>query len=170
MRFLDGGRYLYIRRLQHSHLERLYYCAVTNVNLNQETSAPTRYILTDNLTQGVLIDHKQIGDLTAFVGNTSIEFAYVGGVFGNIVIINGTANTLSVGGGRVLTTGNIGVIDLTTLTQRVTMLEARVHYNGMIAERRGTITIQRESIKLCKIITGLHYQHTHAHVQRFPGS
>lgn len=85
VRFLDDGHYLYLRRLQASHLERQYYCAVTNVNLSQEISAPTRYVLTDTLTQGVLMDYKQIGNLTAFVGNTSLEFAYVGGVFGEAI-------------------------------------------------------------------------------------
>ena len=147
--FLDGGRYLYLTSLEPSHLERQYYCAVTNVNLNQEVSAPTRYVLTDNLTQGVLIDYKQIGDLIAFVGNTSIKFAYVGGVFGNNT--NGTANVLSVDGGDidVLTFGPIGVIDLTTITLKgVIMLVVRVIYNGMSVVRRGTLTIQRELTKM----------------------
>ena len=46
VRFLDKGRYLYIRRLQPADRERQYYCAVTNVitRLNQEVTAPTRYI------------------------------------------------------------------------------------------------------------------------------
>ena len=58
----------YFKSLQAAHFERQCYCAVTNVNLSQEISAPTRYVLTDNiLTQGVLRDYKQIGDLRAFV-------------------------------------------------------------------------------------------------------
>lgn len=146
VRFLDGGHYLYLRNLDSSHLEQHYYCTVTNVNSNQEISAPTRYVLTDNLTQGVLIDYKQIGDLTAFVGNTSIEFAYVGGVFGELLIINGTVNTLTVGGHVVRSLGNIGEVDLTTVTSKgVIILMAIVRYNGMITMRRGTLTIQRKS-------------------------
>ena len=140
MRFLDGGRYLYLRKLQLSHLESQYYCAVTNANLSQEISAPTRYVLTDNLTQGVLIDYKQIGDLTAFVGNRSSEFAYVGGVFGNN--INGTINELTVDGDEVLSLGNIGMIDLRGLFEH--KLGANVRYNGLIAVRRGTLTVHRK--------------------------
>ena len=146
VRFLDGGRFLYLRTLDSSHLEQQYYCAVTNVNLNKEISAPTRYVLIDNLTQGVLIDYKQIGDLTAFVGNTSIEFAYVGGVFGEHLKINDTVNTLTVGGHGVRSLGNIGEVDLTTITSKgVIMLMARVRYNGMLTTRIGTLTIQRKS-------------------------
>ena len=173
VRFLDGGRYLYLTSLQPSHLERQYYCAVTDVNLNQEISAPTRYILTDNLTQGELIDYKQIGNLTAFVGNTSIEFAYVGGVFGNS--INGTVNTLIADSGdiTVLTFGNIGVIDVTTLTLGgAIMLEARVNYNGMTTLRRGTLTIQRESSKYLILIFKSTLSSTNyncMHKQRFQG-
>ena len=59
LRFLESGHYLYLRRLQAVHLQRQYYCAVTNVNLSQKVVAPTRYVLTDNITQGVLIDYKQ---------------------------------------------------------------------------------------------------------------
>ena len=146
VRFLDGGRYLYLRELSSSHLEQRYYCAVTNVNLNKRISAPTRYVLTDNLTQGVLIDYKQIGDLIAFFGNRSIEFAYVGGVFGESLKINSTINTLTAGGHQVSTLGNIGEVDLTTVSSKgVIVLMALVRYDGMITTRRGTLTVQRES-------------------------
>ena len=74
-RFLENGHYLYLRNLQPTHLQRQYYCSIINANLSREISAPTRYVLVDNLTQGVLFDYKQIGDLIAFVGNTSFEFS-----------------------------------------------------------------------------------------------
>ena len=167
VRFLDGGRYLYLRRLQPSHLERLYYCSVTYANLSQEISAPTRYVLTDNLTQGVLMDYKQIGNLSAFVGNTSIEFAYVGGVFGNN--INGTVNTLTVDGGEVTALGNVGMIDLVS-SKGIIKLEAIVSYNGLIAVRRGTITIHRKfylrPLIHAKLLCVLYF----TNMQRFPGS
>ena len=110
VRFLDNRRYLYLRDLKSIHLEQRYYCAVTNANLSQEVSAPTRYILTGNLTQGVLMDYKQIGNLTAFVGNTSFEFAYIGGVFNDQTI-----NTLFVNSTEVTVLGNIGTIPMATL-------------------------------------------------------
>ena len=151
VRFLDSGRYLYLGRLQPAHLQRQYYCTVTNVNLSQEISASTRYVLTDNLPQGVLTDYKQIGDLTAFAGNTSIEFAYVGGVFSQI--LNGTNNLLIGGGREVRSLGNIGVIDLTTVTLKgVIMLMARVWYDVMITVRRGTLTVQRELTKYITMV------------------
>ena len=67
VRFLDGGRYLYLRKLLAAQLQRQYYCAVTNVNLSQEVPAPTRYVLIDNITRGELIDYKQIGNLRALI-------------------------------------------------------------------------------------------------------
>ena len=152
VRFLDGGRYLYLRSLQPTHLQRQYYCAVTNVNLShgQEVAAPTRYVLTDNIiVQGELVDYKQIGNLRAFVGNSSIEFAFVGGVFGNI--INKTINTLSVNGDEVAILGNIGIIDKTILsTPGMVHLEAFISYNGgLTAVRRGTMIVFRKFNALC---------------------
>ena len=154
VRFLEGGRYLYLRRLQPSHLERLYYCSVTYANLSQEISAPTRYVLTDNLTQGVLMDYKQIGNLTALVGNTNIEFAYVGGVYGNN--INGTVNTLTVDGGEVTALGNVGMIDLVS-SKGIIKLEASVSYNVLTAVRRGTLTIHRKFYLRCLDHSNLNY-------------
>ena len=74
----------------------------------KEISAPTRYVLIDNLTQGILIDYKQIGNLRAFVGNTSFEFAFIGGVYGDIV--NETINRLTMDGIEVAILGNVGII------------------------------------------------------------
>ena len=102
-------------------------------------------MLTDN-DQGVLVDYKQIGNLTAFVGNTSTECAYVDGVFGDS--INGTVNTLRVDGVEVTSLGNIGVIDLISL-KGIFELEAYIRYDGhdgLTAVRRGTLTILRKSI------------------------
>ena len=143
MRFLDNRHFLYIKNLQVAHLQRQYYCSVTNVHLSQEVSAPTRYVLVDNLTQGVLFDYKQIGDLTAFVGNTSFEFAYVGGVFGNN--INGTVNTLTINGNEVAVSENIGIVD-TIISPGLFVLEVSVHYNGlsMIDMKWGTLAVYRE--------------------------
>ena len=141
VRFLDGGRYLYLRRLQPSHLERRYYCAVTNVNLSQEISAPTRYVLTDNLTLRLLMDYKQIGNLRAFIGNTSFEFAYVGGIFDNIT--NRTAITLTMNGVEVAIRGNIGITDTLSFPGVIT-LEATVRYSGLIAMRYGTLIVNSE--------------------------
>ena len=141
IRFLDGGHYLYLRNLDSSHLAQRYYCAVTNVNFSQEVSAPTRYILIDNLTQGVLKDYKQIGALTAFVGDTNIEFAYVGGVFDNI--LNRTDNVLRMNQDLVSKIENIGIIETLSSPGLVT-LEATVFYSNSVATRNGSLTVNRE--------------------------
>ena len=141
VRFLDNGHYLYLRHLQPTHLQRQYYCSITNANLSWEISAPTRYVLVDDLTQGVLFDYKQIGDLTAFVGNTSFEFSYVGGVFGNS--INRTINVLTVNGNEVAAIENIGIISM-ILSPGHFILEARVRYNGFEETKQGALTVNRE--------------------------
>ena len=152
VRFLNGGHYLYIRKLQSMHLQHQYYCSVTNANLSQEILAPTRYVLVDNLTQGVLMDYKQIGNHTAFVGNTSFEFAYIGGVFGNNMM-NGTLNTpLRVNHEDVPVVGNIGQINnilspvLSSSSQRMIQLEANVHYNSFSSfeTKLGILTVHRK--------------------------
>ena len=141
MRFLDGGRYLYMRNLDSSHLEQQYYCVVTNVNLSLEVPAPTRYILIDNLTRGALEDYKQIGALTAFVGNTNFEFAYVGGVFDTI--LNRTDNVLRMNGDLVSKIENIGIIE-TLSSPGIITLEATVFYSNSVATRNGNLTVNRE--------------------------
>ena len=149
VRYLNNGRYLYLRRLEPSHLEHQYYCKVTNANLIREISAPTRYVLSDNLTQGVLKDYKQIGNWTAFVGNTSFEFAYVGGVFGNNNF-NGTSNRLFVNGIELAPLGNVGQISTMTSTLLSSpgkvQLEAIIRYNSVSSPvmRNGYMTVYRE--------------------------
>ena len=149
VRFLDGGHYLYMRSLQAPHLKQQYYCTITNANLIQEISAPTRYLLTDNLTQGELMDYKQIGNQLAFVGNASFEFAYIGGTFGNNNR-NGTRNNLFVNGLQVAALGNVGKINNITSSllssSGIVQLEAFVRYNGLSSDaiRSGTVTIHRK--------------------------
>ena len=144
VRFLDNRKFLYLRRLRVMHLEQQYYCAVTNANsVSQEVAAPTRYVLIDDLTQGVLMDYKPIGNLKAFVGNTSFEFAYVGGVFGKDS--NETYNRLTLNGAEsaVSTLGNVGEI-MSLLSPGIFMLGASVSYGNKNAIRRGTLAVYRK--------------------------
>ena len=146
IRFLDGGRYLYLRSLQAIQLERQFYCNVTNANLHLEISAPTRYMLIDNITQGELMEYKQIGNLRAFVGNTSFEFSYVSGVFDGRT--NQTINRLTVNDDIDVTIlGSIGIIPDRILTMPgMVYLKAAVSYSGMVELRSGTLTIYRKSV------------------------
>ena len=139
-----------------SHLQRHYYCAVTNVKLTQEISAPTRYVLIDNLTQGELVDYKEIGNQTAFIGNSTFEFAFVGGVFGSNDRMNGTSNRLFVNGNEVATKGNIGQVTSALLSSpKIILLEATIRYNSLssIAMRSGVVIVQRKFV--CLIKSGL---------------
>ena len=95
------------------------------------------------------MDYKQIGDLRVFVGNTSLEFSYVGGVFGSNV--NGTANVFSVNSNesQVRVLGNIGTIKRIP-SPGVFMLNADVRYNDIMTTRNGTLTVYRELILYLK--------------------
>ena len=142
VRFLDGGRFLYLRTLVAVELMPTYRCEVTNVFLGRSVVAPTMYRLIDNLTQGVLTDYKQIGDLIAFVGNMSFEFAYVGGLYGNGAR-NGTINNLFQGTTQIPDIGNIAFI--TTIdTVGMFDLSAIVVFDGITRDRAGTLTVHRK--------------------------
>ena len=141
-RFLDDRRFLYISDLQPADLALTYQCVVTNASLDRPMPAPTTYVLVDNLTCGELVDYKQIGDLRAFVVNTSIEFAYVGGRYGNGVV-NGTLNQLFRYGNRVTNNGNIGLIS-DIGAPGTSRLTASVTFDGMQVEREGTLTVHRK--------------------------
>ena len=131
VRFLDGGRFLYLRELDNTQLQSTYSCSVINALLDQEMPAPTTYRLSDNLTQNVLVDYKQIGELTAFVGDRNVEFAYVGGASTSISPgRNGTSNVLSANGTDVPNVlGNIATILEINQVGRIA-LEAEARYPG----------------------------------------
>ena len=144
--FLEGGRYLYMRNLRQAQLQHQYYCVVTNALLDREVPSPTRYILNESLPQGELQTYKDIGNLVAFVGNTSYEFSYVGGVYGhgNIMnpfgIFNGTLNRMFADGAEVAVCGNIGIIDVISSPGTVA-LRAQVMYDGGIINMLGSLVV-----------------------------
>ena len=142
LRFLDDRRFLYISDLVPEDLMPMYRCEVTNVFLDRTERAPTIYVLSDNITRGVLTDYKQIGDLTAFVGNASFEFAYVGGYYGT-VDVNGTLNRLFQDDTRVASNGNIGSINRIEDPGMFT-LRADVTFDGRSRDRFGTLTVHRK--------------------------
>ena len=142
IRFLDGGRFLYLRTIEVADLTPTYRCEVINVFLDRTVMAPTIYRLMDNLTQGVLVDYKEIGNLTAFVGNTSFEFAYVGGIYGNDAR-NGTFNLLFQGTTHIADIGNVAII-ATIDTVGVFDLSAIVVFDGITRNRFGMQTVHRK--------------------------
>ena len=60
--------------------------------------------------------------------------------------INGTVNTMTVDDNEIASLGNIGIIYLVSMMKGLSKLEARVSYNGMIAVRKGTLTVNRKCI------------------------
>ena len=142
VRFLDGGRFLYMRLLTPADLMPTYRCEVTNVFLDRSVVAPTVYRLVDNLTQGVLMDYKQIGNLIAFVGNMSFEFVYVGGIYG-IGGRNGTINNLFQDTAQIASIGSIASID-TINTVGQFELSAMVIFDCGAGNRFGTLTVHRK--------------------------
>ena len=145
-RFLEGGRFLFIRSVAAADLEFTYQCEMTNIFLNRTKLAPTTYRLIDNLTLDILVDYKQIGDLKVFVGTTSLEFSFVGGAFGSSA--NGTTNVLSlIPTGMpaidIPNVGNIAAIPMVT-TPGMFTLRAIVRYDGGITNRLGILTVNRK--------------------------
>ena len=141
-RFLDGGRFLYISSLVEGDFMTTYRCEVNNAFLDRTIRAPTTYVLRDNLTRAVLVDYKQIGDLTAFVGNTSFEFAFIGGWF-SAGDHNGTANDLFRDETEVPSVANIGRITNIDAPGTST-LRARVRIDANAENRPGTLTVHRK--------------------------
>ena len=147
-RLLDGGRYLYVSRLEEADLMSTYRCNVTNALVDRVVPAPTTYRLRDNLTLGELFEYKQIGDLTAFTVNTSIEFAYVAG-FTNGGTVNGTTNRLTRDDTPITSVGNIGLINDLSMPG-TSNLEATVTFGGSALDKSGTLTIYRKFLLECK--------------------
>jgi hypothetical protein len=141
-RFLENRRYLYITALEAIDLVSTYRCEVTNAFLNFTRQAPTTYALVDTLPQGQLLEYKPIGHLTAFVGNTSFEFAYVAGWRG--ATTNGTLNVLRQGTTIIAPVRNIAEISIITDPGTVT-LTANVRYDGNDQEETGSLTVHRKS-------------------------
>ena len=148
LRFLDSRRFLYINDLAPEDLMPHYRCKVTNALLDRTVQAPTIYVLRDNLTRGELSDYKQIGDLTAFVGNVSFEFAYVGGYYGTRDV-NGTENQLFQGDMRVDSSRNIGFINRIE-GPGMFILRVDVTFDGTHRDRFGMLTVHRKYI--CELV------------------
>ena len=141
-RFLDDGRFLYISSLEMADLMSSYRCEVNNAFLDRTIQAPTTYVLRDNLTRAVLVDYKPIGDLTAFVGNSSFEFAYVGGWLSEGAA-NGISSRLFRDGTEVPSIGNIGSI-ATIDAPGMSTLRADVRIDANTVQKFGTLTVHRK--------------------------
>ena len=156
-RLLEDGRFLYINNVVQDDLTPTYRCEVTNAFLDFTRQALTTYVLRDNLTRGVLEEYKPIGDLTAFVRNTSIEVTYVAGYFGTGQV-NGTSNWLFQGDTRLDSNGNIGLINDIN-TPGIFTLRADVIFDGMRLSRDGMLTVNRKCAVLPKFLQDKNLPH-----------
>ena len=74
--FLEGGRYLYIRALTATERGMRYHCEIDNFRENgMPRRAPTTYILTERLPIAGINVFKELGIMTAQVGEP-IRFLY----------------------------------------------------------------------------------------------
>ena len=146
-RFFDGGRWLFLGKLQPANLEVTYRCEVTNAYLHRVEVAPTTYRLVDNMTPGQIVEYKEIGDLTAFIGNESIEFGHISGGFDTQPpYINSTGVFLSMNDNAVDTLARIGKVSPINAVG-VFRLTAILIPNGIrLAQpfREGTLTVRRK--------------------------
>ena len=158
LRFLEGGRYLYISILNSAQLQSTFSCRVTNVFGDRVMTAPTTYRLIDNITLNTLVEYKQIGDLTAFVGDTNFEFSYVAGAYTNDgqMDFNGTTVEPTFDGRVVNVLANIATEQMINKNELgLNTLSMRVSYDRIVT-RRGTVTVYRKLIQyLCSSLVHL---------------
>ena len=173
VRFLEGGRYLYIASVNSARLQSTFSCRVTNVFGDRMVNAPTTYRLVDNITLNTLVEYKQIGDLTAFVGDTNFEFSYVAGAYTinslTNIMLNGTSVTPMFNGVRVSNLASIGTQAMIGKNELgLIPLSVIVQYNVGAVTRHGTVTVYRKLIQyLCDLylFTALIYRTTHYYQQ-----
>ena len=139
VRFLDGGRYLYIRDMTDANLAKSYYCAVKNALIHQTDISGTIYSFNVTGLQGLSeYEYKPIGNLTGFVGDVDFEFSYVA--------VTGTANvgcafffdTIEVSG-----LGAVGKIEMVMLLSSVNVYSLSCTDGGDTAAS-GYLTIYGE--------------------------
>lgn len=77
--FLNGGRFLYITGLNGMRIQRQYYCCVTNVLTGVTINSSISYFLTTlDVTPGMVLDYKPIGELMGRPGEV-LNFVYAAG-------------------------------------------------------------------------------------------
>ena len=154
VRFLEGGRYLYMASVTSGQLQSRFSCRVTNVFGDRPMTAPTTYRLVDNITLNELVEYKQIGDLTAFVGDTNFEFSYVGGAYSTG--FNGTTISPTFNGRGVGSLANIAtklLIEKDELGQNT--LSMIVSYDRNV-RKTGSVTVYRKLFQcLCSSLVHL---------------
>ena len=159
--YLENGRYLAIFDLTSQQVSRQYRCHVTNARIHQRQRSPTIYILNNSLPMDTLEEYKQIGDVTAFVTDSAVDFSYVGGsigtgisgIFSQCELLNGTEDLAT-----LITNDGIGSIAMEqipapTVTSNEFTIRCQLGYSGGTTSRTGSVRVYR---KLCTLAISLH--------------
>ena len=150
--YLENGRYLAIYGLTSQQVGRQYRCHVTNARIHQRQRSPTIFILNNSLPIDTLEEYKQIGDVTAFVTDSEVEFSYVGGsigtgnpgIFSQCELLNGTEDLAT-----LITTDAIGSVAMEqipapTVTSNEFTIRCQIGYSGGTTSRTGILRVYRK--------------------------
>ncbi len=139
IRFLEGGRWAYIRDNEDFPIE--YHCEVRNVRFHNSTRSPQTYFVNGTgLVVGMDFVYKEIGDLTAFSKegvDENFEFSFVSS--------EGTANrfcTFFSDNVQIPDLGAVGKITNLPAPPATATLECRDGQFLVIGS--GTVIVQRE--------------------------
>ncbi len=162
VRFLEGGRWAYIR--DNEDFPREYHCEVSNVLLHNTTRSPQTYFINGTgIVSGMDFVFKEIGALTAFSKegeDENFEFSFVSS--------KGTENRVCdfySNGAITPDLAAVGTITNLPPPPAVVTLECRDGQVTVISS--GTVTVQRESSRHTRTHTHAHtHTHTHTHTHR----
>ena len=137
VRFLEGGRYLYMRDLTDALLSETYYCAVTNTLIHQTRVSGTGYSFNVSGLEGQSkYEYKPIGNVTAFIGEMDIEISYVAAA----IVTGDVSCDFFVDNTEINDLGAVGTIDEIMRPTSGNVLDLECISSGSI-EATGTLTV-----------------------------
>eukprot|EP00731_Ephydatia_muelleri_P021763 Em0014g354a len=102
--YLDGGRYLAIIGVDPVTAQRVFHCRVTNVFGMLSVDSPTRYRFSITASPGTgLVVYKPLQDVTAFEGDTNVQFSMVVADGGGLVFLTYTITSVPSGSSLQIT-------------------------------------------------------------------
>ncbi|XP_064396514.1 hemicentin-1-like [Halichondria panicea] len=137
IRFLEGGRWAYIRDIETFPHE--YHCEVSNARMNGSERSPQTYFVNGTGLDETNFVYKEIGDLTA-LSTDNFEFSYVSS--------EGTANRACLfyfNGVQIPALGAVGAItNLLPPPPSLVTLQCRSNQVNVVSS--GTVTVQQRAM------------------------
>eukprot|EP00731_Ephydatia_muelleri_P021756 Em0014g347a len=141
--YLDGGRYLAIINVDPVTAQRVFHCRVTNVFGMLSVDSPTRYRFSITAPPGTgLVIYKPLQDVTAFEGDTNVQFSMVVADGGGSVSLTYIITSVPAGSSLQATTlptqpgiisGPVSLVDSgTVVTCRVFSSAGVTHYTATL--------------------------------------